>query len=74
MKKTVAEIVSLDVGEVRNSVISFNIIEGGVVDGIGHPMYSELTFENGKPAHQNFDTYQLIRASQSPEEIEVFFV
>lgn len=65
---------AVDCGIVVNREGASNIIEGGVVDGIGHTMYSELTFEYGKPAHQNFDTYQLIRASQSPEEIEVFFV
>jgi isoquinoline 1-oxidoreductase beta subunit len=37
-------------------------------------MYSELTFENGAPLETNFDSYQLIRHSQAPEEIEVFFV
>ncbi len=37
-------------------------------------MYSQLTFENGRPDQMNFDNYQLIRHSQVPEEIEVFFV
>ena len=65
---------AVDCGIVINREGAANIIEGGVVDGIGHTMYSELTFENGRPAHKNFDTYRLIRASQAPEEIEVFFV
>jgi len=37
-------------------------------------MYSELTFENVTPNETNFDRYQLMRHSQAPEEIEVFFV
>ena len=37
-------------------------------------MYSQLTFENGAPNETNFDRYQLMRHSQAPEEIEVFFV
>jgi len=36
-------------------------------------MYSQLTFENGVPNEMNFDTYQLMRHSQAPKNIEVFF-
>ncbi|MGB5369143.1 MAG: molybdopterin cofactor-binding domain-containing protein [Flavobacteriaceae bacterium] len=63
-----------DCGIVINRDAAKNILEGGVIDGIGHSMYSQLTFENGRPDQMNFDNYQLIRHSQVPEEIEVFFV
>ncbi|GJM27820.1 MAG: isoquinoline 1-oxidoreductase subunit beta [Cyclobacteriaceae bacterium] len=65
---------AVDCGIVVNREGAKNIIEGGVVDGIGHAMYSELKFENGSSVSKNFNTYQLIRHSQSPEEIEVYFV
>jgi len=65
---------AVDCGIVVNREGAKNIIEGGVVDGIGHGMYSELKFENGSSIHNNFNTYQLIRHSQAPEAIEVFFV
>ena len=65
---------AVDCGIVVNPEGAANIIEGGVVDGIGHAMYSEMKFENGASVHKNFDTYQLIRHSQAPEEIEVHFV
>lgn len=65
---------AVDCGIVINKEGAVNIIQGGVVDGIGHALFSELKFENGTPTQKNFDTYQLIRHSQSPEEIEVFFV
>ena len=65
---------AVDCGIVVNKEGAKNIIEGGVVDGIGHAMYSELKFENGSSTHKNFDTYQLIRHHQAPKEIEVFFV
>ena len=65
---------AVDCGIVVNREGAKNIIEGGVVDGIGHAMYSELQFENGSAVHDNFDTYQLIRHGQAPEEIEVHFV
>ena len=65
---------AVDCGIVINRDAAKNMIEGGVVDGIGHGMYSELTFENGASNQKNFDNYQLIRHSQAPKEIEVFFV
>jgi CO/xanthine dehydrogenase Mo-binding subunit len=65
---------AVDCGIVINKEGAINIIQGGVVDGIGHALYSELKFENGSPVQKNFDSYQLIRFNQSPAEIEVFFV
>ncbi|MEQ8417794.1 MAG: molybdopterin-dependent oxidoreductase [Imperialibacter sp.] len=65
---------AVDCGILINKEGAVNIIQGGVVDGIGHALYSELAFENGASVHKNFNTYQLIRHSQAPEEIEVFFV
>ncbi|MBR07593.1 MAG: isoquinoline 1-oxidoreductase [Rickettsiales bacterium] len=65
---------AVDCGIVINKEGATNIIEGGVIDGIGHAMYSEMKFENGKPTHNNFNTYQLIRHSQAPKKIETFFV
>ena len=65
---------AVDCGIVVNRDAAKNMIEGGVVDGIGHAMYSQLTFENGKPKEANFNNYQLIRHHQAPAEIEVFFV
>ena len=65
---------AVDCGIVVNKEGAENIIQGGSVDGIGHAMYSGLEFENGAPKQKNFDTFQLIRMHQSPEEIEVHFV
>jgi isoquinoline 1-oxidoreductase beta subunit len=65
---------AVDCGIVVNRDSAKNIIQGGVIDGLGHSMYSQLTFENGTPNQMNFDKYQLIRHSQAPKEIEVFFV
>ncbi len=63
-----------DCGIVINRDAAKNMLEGGIIDGIGHAMYSQLTFENGAVNQMNFDKYQLIRHSQAPKEIEVFFV
>lgn len=65
---------AVDCGIVVNPLSARNQIEGGIIDGIGHATYSEMTFEKGKPVQDNFDTYQLIRQQQAPKEIESFFV
>ncbi|WP_445384754.1 molybdopterin cofactor-binding domain-containing protein [Robiginitalea sp. IMCC44478] len=65
---------AVDCGIVINPLSAKNQIEGGIVDGIGHATYSALTFEDGKPQQQNFDTYRLIRNVEAPKEIETFFV
>ena len=65
---------AVDCGIVINKEGAVNMIQGGVVDGIGHALYSELQFKNGESVQKNFDTYKLIRMNQAPNEIEVFFV
>ncbi|MBA09595.1 MAG: isoquinoline 1-oxidoreductase [Flavobacteriaceae bacterium] len=65
---------AVDCGIVINPDAAINMIQGGVIDGIGHAMYSELTFNDGATNQTNFDSYQLIRHDQAPESIEVFFV
>ena len=65
---------AIDCGIVVNPDAATNMAEGGIVDGIGHAMYSEITFEDGRPQKQNFDKYRLIRHSEAPKNIEVFFV
>tara|TARA_R110001583_G_scaffold48651_1_gene152376 strand:+ start:1554 stop:3755 length:2202 start_codon:yes stop_codon:yes gene_type:complete len=65
---------AVDCGIVVNKDAAKNMVQGGVIDGIGHAMYSQLTFNNGAVNETNFDRYQLMRHSQAPEEIEVFFV
>lgn len=46
---------------------------GGITDGVGHAMYGNLTFKNGAPEQNNYNTYRLIRINEIPE-IEVHFV
>ena len=64
---------AVDCGIVVNPLGAKNQIVGGVIDGIGHSMYGELTFSNGKPQSQNYNTYQLIRMAQTPQ-VDVHFV
>jgi isoquinoline 1-oxidoreductase beta subunit len=65
---------AVDCGIVVNRDAAKNMVQGGVIDGIGHAMYSQLTFNNGAVNETNFDRYQLMRHSQAPEDIEVFFI
>ena len=65
---------AVDCGIVVNPIAATNMVEGGLTDGIGHAMYSALTFSNGRPQQSNFDRYRLIRHSEAPKEIQVDFV
>jgi isoquinoline 1-oxidoreductase subunit beta len=65
---------AVDCGIVVNPIAATNLVEGGSVDGIGHSMYSGLTFTEGTPDQHNFDKYRLIRHSEAPKAIDVHFV
>lgn len=67
-------ICAVDCGILVNPLGAINQVQGGIIDGIGHAMFGEMTFENGKPQANNFDTYRLIRMVEAPEQIEVHFV
>ncbi|WP_299161769.1 molybdopterin cofactor-binding domain-containing protein [uncultured Tenacibaculum sp.] len=66
-------VAAVDCGIVINPTGAINQIQGGVLDGLGHAMYGDLTFEKGKPSNKNFDTYRLIRMNETPQ-VEVHFV
>ncbi|CAM1353412.1 molybdopterin cofactor-binding domain-containing protein [Tenacibaculum insulae] len=66
-------VAAVDCGIVVNPTGAINQIQGGVLDGIGHAMYGDLTFDKGKPSNKNFDTYRLIRMKETPK-VEVHFV
>ncbi|MBT8205673.1 MAG: molybdopterin-dependent oxidoreductase, partial [Eudoraea sp.] len=63
----------VDCGIVINPLGAKNQAEGGVIDGIGHAMYGDFGFENGKPTATNFDRYRLIRMLEAPV-VDVHFV
>lgn len=65
--------VAVDCGIVINPLGALNQIEGGVIDGIGHSMYGNLSFEDGTPQSNNFDRYRLIRMKEVPK-VETYFV
>ena len=62
-----------DCGIVVNPTGADQQVRGGIVDGMGHAMFSHMTFKNGLPEQKNFDSYRLIRMKEVPE-IETHFV
>src|SRR6185295_14819600 len=62
-----------DCGIVINTSGATQQIRGGIVDGMGHAMYSNLTFKDGAAEQRNFNAFRLIRLKEVPE-IDVHFV
>jgi isoquinoline 1-oxidoreductase beta subunit len=62
-----------DCGVVVNMSGAKQQVTGGVVDGLGHAMYGQLTFKDGLPEQKNFNTYRLIKIKEVPE-VECHFV
>jgi isoquinoline 1-oxidoreductase beta subunit len=62
-----------DCGEVVNLSGARQQVMGGVVDGLGHAMYSKVSFKDGTAEQKNFDTYRLIRMREIPE-VETYFI
>ncbi|ASV31100.1 xanthine dehydrogenase family protein molybdopterin-binding subunit [Maribacter cobaltidurans] len=74
-KPTIEKVTcAVDCGIVVNPDAATNLAEGGIVDGIGNALYGEITFKDGVPEQNNFDTYRMIRMSEAPKEIDVYFV
>ncbi len=65
---------AVDCGIVVNPDAAKNMVEGGTIDGIGHALYSEMTFKDGVPQQSNFDTYKIIRHNEAPKSIDVHFI
>jgi isoquinoline 1-oxidoreductase subunit beta len=62
-----------DCGIVINTSGAKQQVTGGIVDGLGHALYGNVTFKNGVAEQRNFTNYRLIRYKEVPE-VEVHFV
>ncbi|QNL50164.1 xanthine dehydrogenase family protein molybdopterin-binding subunit [Olivibacter sp. SDN3] len=62
-----------DCGTIVNLSGAETQLEGGIIDGIGHAMYAELTLTRGKPDQTNFNNYRMIRLGEVPD-VEVHFI
>lgn len=66
-------IAAADCGVVVNLSGALQQVRGGIVDGLGHAFFGNLTFVNGEVTQKNFNTYRMIRLKEIPE-IDVHFV
>jgi isoquinoline 1-oxidoreductase beta subunit len=64
---------AVDCGPVINLSGARQQAMGAIVDGLGHAMYSRITFKDGIPQQSNFNQYRLIRMKEIPE-VEVQFL
>jgi len=62
-----------DCGIVVNLSGARQQVMGGIVDGLGHALYGQLTFKEGASEQRNFNNYRLIRYNEVPQ-VEVHFV
>lgn len=62
-----------DCGIIINQSGARQQVMGGIVDGIGHAMFGNITFKDGVPDQKNFNDYRLIRLNEIPA-VEVHFV
>jgi isoquinoline 1-oxidoreductase beta subunit len=65
---------AVDCGIVINPDAAANMGEGGIIDGIGNALYGEMSFQEGVPQKNNFNTYRMIRQREAPKSIEIHFV
>ncbi|MEM6386426.1 MAG: molybdopterin cofactor-binding domain-containing protein [Pseudomonadota bacterium] len=61
--------VAADVGRVIDPVNFENLVQGGVVYGLGHAMNCEITYSDGMAEQTNYDTHDGMRFDQCPEII-----
>ncbi|PKP29419.1 MAG: isoquinoline 1-oxidoreductase [Bacteroidetes bacterium HGW-Bacteroidetes-18] len=64
---------AVDCGIVVNPDGAKNMGEGAIIDAVGNAFFGELTFNNGEPNKNNFNSYQMIRQSETPKNIAIHF-
>ncbi len=59
--------VAADVGTVVDPLNFENQVAGGLIFGLGHAMFSEITYEGGVAEQENYDTFEYMRLHQCPD-------
>ncbi len=65
---------AVNCGRVVNQSGAENQVEGAIVDGLSHAMFSKVTFNKGAVEQTNFHTYKFLRMKDAPIEVIVKFV
>ncbi len=59
--------VACDVGTIVDPINFENLVQGGVVFGLGHAMNSEITYSEGMAEQTNYHAHEAMRLYQCPE-------
>jgi len=59
--------VACDVGKVMDPINFENLVQGGVIFGLGHAMNCEITYSDGIAEQENYDTHTGMRLNQCPQ-------
>ena len=59
--------VAADVGTVVDPINFENLVQGGVIFGLGHAMNSEITYARGMAQQTNYHAHEAMRFYQCPE-------
>jgi isoquinoline 1-oxidoreductase beta subunit len=60
-----------DVGTIVDPVNFENLVQGGVVFGLGHAMNCEITYSDGRAQQENYYDHEAMRLPQCPEIVVV---
>jgi isoquinoline 1-oxidoreductase beta subunit len=65
---------AINCGRVVNQSGAETQVEGAIIDGLSHALFSKVTFDKGAVVQKNFNTYKFLRMKDAPIEITVKFV
>ena len=65
---------AVDCGQVLNPDGVKAQTEGAVIDGLSATIHQEITIAKGKTVQDNFNSYRVLKMSESPKEINVYIV
>jgi len=65
---------AVNCGRVINQSGAENQVEGAIIDGLSHAMFSEVTFNKGAVEQTNFHKYRFLKMKEAPLEVTVKFV
>jgi isoquinoline 1-oxidoreductase beta subunit len=65
---------AVNCGRVVNLSGAENQVEGAIVDGLSHALFSKITFEKGAAVQKNFNTYKFLHMKDAPLQVQVKFV
>ena len=65
---------AVNCGRVVNQSGAENQVEGAIIDGLSHALFSKITFDKGAAMQKNFHSYKFLRMKDAPLEVVVKFV